>query len=62
MIRWLKADGRLHDVPVVTVAGDTFNRQREAAARAGCDVFLPKPCLPDMLTNVVAGLIRPARG
>jgi CheY-like chemotaxis protein len=53
----LKHDERMKAVPVVILTGHVFTRDREAAARAGCDVFIPKPCLPDALSDVVASLV-----
>ena len=55
--RRLKQDERTRRVPVVILTGDGITSDREAAARAGCDLFVPKPCLPDALSKVVAGLI-----
>ena len=53
----IKHDERIKDVPVVILTGQVFPRDREAAARAGCDMFLPKPCLPDALSAAVSRLI-----
>lgn len=57
LTRRLKEDTAMRAVPVVVLTGYVFTHDREAAARAGCDVFLSKPCLPDALSSVVAGLI-----
>lgn len=57
LTRRLKQDERMRRVPVVILTGYVFTHDREAAARAGCDLFVPKPCLPDALSKVVAGLI-----
>ena len=56
--RRLKQDATMRHVPVVILTGYVFTHDREAAAHAGCDLFLPKPCLPDVLSKTVAGLIR----
>lgn len=56
--RRLKSDARMRHVPVVILTGYVFTHDREAAAHAGCDLFLPKPCLPDVLSKTVAGLIQ----
>ena len=53
----IKHDEHMKDVPVVILTGYVFVHDREAAARAGCDVFVPKPCLPDALSKVVANLV-----
>ena len=57
LTRRLKDDARMRGVPVVILTGYVFTHDREAAARAGGDLFVPKPCLPDALSRVVAGLI-----
>jgi len=61
LTRRLKDDSRMCHVPVVILTGGVVTHDREAAAHAGCDLFLPKPCLPDILSKRVAGLIRRAR-
>src|SRR5688572_20201243 len=58
LTRRLKEDSRMRHVPVVILSGYVFPRDREAAAHAGCDLFVTKPCLPDVLSRRVAGLIR----
>jgi CheY-like chemotaxis protein len=57
LTRRFKQDEQTRRVPVVILTGYVFTHDREAAARAGCDVFVPKPCLPDALSSVVTGLI-----
>jgi len=57
LTRRLKQDARTKDVPVVILTGYVFAGDREEAARAGCDMFVAKPCLPDALTTVVSHLI-----
>lgn len=53
----VKDDDQTARVPVVVLTGDVLTRARDAAQQAGCDVFIPKPCLPDSLSKVVARLI-----
>lgn len=57
LARLLKQDERLRRVPIVVLTGDVFTNDREAAARAGCDRFVPRSFVPDALSRVVAGLI-----
>ena len=57
LTRRLKQDEQMYRVPVVILTGFVFTHDRETAARSGCDLFVPKPCLPDALSRVVAGLI-----
>lgn len=55
----LKQDERTRGVPVIVLTAYLFPHDRDAAARAGCDVFLSKPCLPDSLSQVVSELVTP---
>ena len=61
LTRRLKEDERMRGVPVVVLTGFVFPHDQEAAAQAGCDAFVPKPCLPDALSAVVEELIRDRR-
>lgn len=56
LTRQLKQADGLRDVPVVILSGG-LGHDREAAARAGCDRFLPDTVQPDALSRIVAGLI-----
>jgi len=47
--RRLKDDERTHDIPVVALTGHALAGHAEDARRAGCESFVPKPCLPDAL-------------
>jgi two-component system cell cycle response regulator DivK len=58
LTRRLKRDARIRHVPVVILTGYVFAHDREAAARAGCDAFVAKPCLPEALSAVVTHLIQ----
>jgi len=57
LTRRLRLSPAMRTTPVVMLTGCVFSHDREAAVRAGCDVFLPKPCLPDALSSVVARLL-----
>jgi len=57
LTRRLKQDERTRRVPVVVLTGYVFPHDRDVAARAGCDRFVPKPCLPDSLSKVVSDLV-----
>lgn len=56
LTRQLKQDHGLRHVPVVILSGG-LGHDREAAARAGCDRFLPDTVQPDALSRFVAALI-----
>ena len=53
-MRRLKASPETADIPVVALTG--VMTAREAARDAGCDGYLAKPCLPDMLLWEVRAL------
>jgi two-component system, cell cycle response regulator DivK len=53
----LKSDERTKRIPVIVVTACVWKRDRERAEEAGCDVFLPKPCLPDDLLRDVRRLL-----
>jgi two-component system cell cycle response regulator DivK len=53
----LKRDERTKRIPVIVVTACAWNSDRERAEEAGCDVFLPKPCLPDDLLRDVRRLL-----
>jgi CheY-like chemotaxis protein len=53
----LKHDSATHAVPVIILTARVFNRDRQEAALAGCDRFLPKPCVPDALEHAVDELL-----
>jgi two-component system, cell cycle response regulator DivK len=58
MIQAMKAEPRLRRVPVIILTGRSLAGDREVAARAGCDLFISKPCLPDALAHIVCGIAR----
>ena len=49
LVRRLRADAETKQKPVIVLTTCTFEPDQQRAYAAGCDVFLPKPCLPDML-------------
>jgi CheY-like chemotaxis protein len=53
----LKRDQRTKRVPIVVLTACAWKSDRERAEQAGCDVFLPKPCLPDDLLRAVRRLL-----
>ena len=55
--RLLKADTRTKDVPVIAVTGHALAGAPEAAAAAGCDGFLTKPCLPEDLLREIRRML-----
>ena len=62
--RRLKQDPRTRHIPVVAVTGHALAGHSRGAHEAGCDSFLAKPCLPDVLLKEVRRMLeeKPARG
>jgi two-component system, cell cycle response regulator DivK len=51
--RRLKADSRTAHIPVVALTAHDESGELERATNAGCDWFVPKPCLPqDLIAEV----------
>lgn len=51
--RQLKADARTRHIPVVALTGHALASALDAARRAGCDRFVVKPALPDVVVDEV---------
>ena len=56
--RRLKADARTRHIPVIALTGHALAGHSRDAREAGCDAFLAKPCLPEMLVEKVEELMR----
>jgi two-component system cell cycle response regulator DivK len=56
--RRLKADERTRHIPIIMLTGHAVEGQSRDARDAGCDAFLAKPCLPDMLVGKVQELLQ----
>src|SRR5262245_25080788 len=52
-IRRLRIDRRTRSKPVIVVTSSAWQTERVRAETAGCDLFLIKPCLPDVLLHHV---------
>jgi CheY-like chemotaxis protein len=53
LIARLRADPITTHTPIIVVTSCVWDSERARAEAAGCDVFLPKPCLPgDLLVEV----------
>jgi two-component system cell cycle response regulator DivK len=48
---------RTNRVPIIVLTSSAWDTERERAQRAGCDIFLPKPCLPDRLLHEIRRLL-----
>src|SRR4051812_1276927 len=45
LIARLREDKALRNTPVIVVTSTVYEHDRQSAFTAGCDVFLPMPCL-----------------
>jgi CheY-like chemotaxis protein len=48
--------------PVIVLSACAFEQDRQRVFAAGCDVFLPKPCLPEQLISAIGGVVATALG
>jgi CheY-like chemotaxis protein len=53
----LRLDVRTTKIPIVIVTADALVEHRARALAAGCDVFLSKPCMPDVLAEHARTLV-----
>jgi two-component system, cell cycle response regulator DivK len=65
--RHLKRDPGTKHIPVIVLTGHALPEHAEAARRAGCDLVITKPCLPDQLLEAIRRILeaskpRPGRG
>jgi CheY-like chemotaxis protein len=51
--RRIKRNTKTSHIPVVALTGHALGGASSSARRAGCDLFLTKPCLPaDLVSNI----------
>ncbi len=55
--RRLKADERTRHIPIIALTGHALAGHSRGAREAGCDAFLAKPCLPELLVEKVQELM-----
>ncbi|MGH2538339.1 MAG: response regulator [Candidatus Promineifilaceae bacterium] len=60
VVRRIKADGRLSQVPVIATTANVLLGDREKCLEAGCDDYLPKPLDIRELRQVMRAFLRPA--
>jgi two-component system cell cycle response regulator DivK len=53
LVTRLKGDDGTKSIPVIVLTACAWQSDRDRAAAAGCDVFLTKPCLPDVLVREI---------
>ena len=45
------------DIPIIAFSGRSMQHEQVSALRAGCDVYLTKPCAPDRLLGAIRKLL-----
>jgi CheY-like chemotaxis protein len=62
--RQLKNDPRTQHIPIVALTGHALADHSREAREAGCDAFLTKPCLPEVLVVEIRKMLdrRPSGG
>ena len=60
-IQRLRADQQTRHKPVIVVTSWAWQTERLRAEEAGCDLFLTKPCLPQVLLNHIYKALTPAK-
>jgi CheY-like chemotaxis protein len=61
LVRRLRADQRTRGKPIVVLSACTMPSDRHNAMEAGCDAFLPKPCPPDRVVEVLSSVLAAPR-
>jgi CheY-like chemotaxis protein len=61
LVSRLRHDHGTRSTPIVVLTACAWPTDRERAEGAGCDVFLPKPCLPNDLLGEVQQLLTVTR-
>ena len=61
LVERLKNDHRTCEVPLVVVSSCAWETDRVLAEAAGCDLFMPKPCLPHDVLQAVRRLMTKRR-
>ena len=60
--RTLKGDPRTQHIPIVALTGHALADHSREAKDAGCDAFLTKPCLPEVLVVEIRRMLDRKRG
>ena len=58
VVRELRRSAITADAIIVVLSAHSGPGYQDAAEKAGCDIALEKPCLPDELLSIVLGLMR----
>ncbi|HTV02143.1 MAG TPA: response regulator [Luteitalea sp.] len=60
LTRRLKSDPTTASIAIVVLSARVLPIEKQRAMAAGCDAYLPKPCLPERLENELRRVLRPA--
>lgn len=60
--RTLKGDARTQHIPIIALTGHALADHSREAKDAGCDAFLTKPCLPEVLVVEIRRMLDRKRG
>jgi len=55
--RRLKSDEQTKRIPIIAFSGRSMQHEQVSALRAGCDLYLTKPCPPDRLLTAIKKLL-----
>jgi DNA-binding response OmpR family regulator len=55
--RRLKSHKLTKGIPIIAFSGRTMHHEQVSALRAGCDVYLTKPCPPDRLLQAIRKML-----
>jgi CheY-like chemotaxis protein len=61
LIARLRRRRRTRLTPIIVLTASALQGERDRATKAGCDAFLPKPCLPEELLREVRRLVKPSK-
>jgi CheY-like chemotaxis protein len=53
----LKSAARTKAIPIIMLTSCAWPSERDRAYAAGCDVFLAKPCVPDLFVSEIRRLL-----
>jgi CheY-like chemotaxis protein len=57
LVRRLRDGDGTHDKAIIVLTACAFAPDQQRALAAGCDVFLPKPCLPERLVREIRHVV-----
>lgn len=55
--RRFKSDEHTRDIPIIAFSARSMQHEQVSALRAGCDLYLTKPCAPDKLLAAIRKLL-----